>query len=450
MGQSIKWILAISFCTCALLFAALWNGYPLLYSDTAAYVFSGFNLQSPNDRPIMYGLFLRLFSLNGRSIWLIVIAQAAILSYLLQELFFTLYSKRLPWFVLPIVVAALSVTTGVSWTSSLMLADVFTPIALLAAILFLLREELTAHSIFLLVIFILSCSTHASHILLFNILFVCIFLLILIKKGLVSKKESIIRLLILLVSCNLTYLTARNAMNKSGYVFFAGAMVENGIMKEVLDEECENKFYKLCRYKDSLPDHGYLFLWEENSPLYKIDGWNKGRDELCELRDISFSNTNYFMLHVEASAKATSRQLGLFKIADGTGQFTESSNVFKEVTCWFKFSKDSYLQSEQYHGNINGMLNTNSYLDLAMYLYIILYVLAMIVYWKKLSLNLQLTLLICALAVILNAFVSGTFANSIDRLGCKMMWLIPLSFFMILLEVYQQKKSIQVNDRSQF
>src|SRR4051794_17330328 len=37
---------------------ALWNGYPLVHSDTGTYVDSAFTGDVPSDRPVFYGLFL--------------------------------------------------------------------------------------------------------------------------------------------------------------------------------------------------------------------------------------------------------------------------------------------------------------------------------------------------------------------------------------------------------
>ena len=62
--------------TLLLLGPALINGYPLVYADTGTYLTSGFQLGIPADRPLGYGLFCRLFSGDGLSLWGVVIAQA--------------------------------------------------------------------------------------------------------------------------------------------------------------------------------------------------------------------------------------------------------------------------------------------------------------------------------------------------------------------------------------
>ena len=54
-------------CAIALLGAAIWNGYPIVYSDTSSYIISGFELETLKDRPITYGLFIRATSQIGRA-----------------------------------------------------------------------------------------------------------------------------------------------------------------------------------------------------------------------------------------------------------------------------------------------------------------------------------------------------------------------------------------------
>jgi len=435
-------ILIITSALVLMLFALI-NQYPLLYSDTACYVSSGFNLKAPNDRPIIYGLLLRLFSLNGRSIWLALFIQTALLAWIVLEFLSTLFQHKIKPIHQIFIIIILCLTTGISWTSSMLIADLYTSIAILAFINFMLRDKIDFISLFSLCLFIIAAATHASHILLFNALFSILFLYFLFRNNFKLQSKMTSRLLMLFLGCNLTLLTSKNAMNKSGHVFFAGAMVENGMMKRILDDQCSTNKFKMCSYKDSLPNHGYLFLWEGNSPLYKIGGWEKSREEFNELARISFSTPEYLLLHCKASAKATLNQLLLFKIGDGNGQFLEGTGVYNEVTCWFKFNKGSYLSSLQNRNEFNFLEPLNKFFDISMLLFTITLLFAIFYFRKKTSKQVLLVISILLLSVLLNAFVSGTFANAIDRLGCKMMWFIPLSLMLILIDVRLQQPNIK-------
>src|SRR5436305_8305048 len=88
---------------------ALFNGYPLVYSDTGAYLFTGILHYIPNDRPIFYGMFMIPLHLDGWSLWPVVIAQCLILAYVLRLILRVLNVFSEPAFlVLSIFLAAFS------------------------------------------------------------------------------------------------------------------------------------------------------------------------------------------------------------------------------------------------------------------------------------------------------------------------------------------------------
>src|SRR5438067_9113302 len=78
----------LSFCyfvlgTLILMSAALFNNYPLFYADSGAYIFSGFTGEVLEDRPAVYGLFIRFISFKD-SFWLVILVQSFFLFYVLD------------------------------------------------------------------------------------------------------------------------------------------------------------------------------------------------------------------------------------------------------------------------------------------------------------------------------------------------------------------------------
>src|SRR5829696_8859661 len=65
-----------------LILPALQNGYPLTYSDTGTYIYSGYEKFVPIDRPVGYGLFIYFFSQLINSLWTIIILQAVFIFWL--------------------------------------------------------------------------------------------------------------------------------------------------------------------------------------------------------------------------------------------------------------------------------------------------------------------------------------------------------------------------------
>jgi hypothetical protein len=132
----------------ALLFcgAALYNGYPILYSNSAAYIKAGFELSSLSDRPMTYGFFILLTSLNGFSLWLVVFFQNLILSYLLILLFRN-FTKVQNYRLFSIIgMSCLSLFTALPYVTGNILPDIFTSIGIFAILHIFLNGELKKQS----------------------------------------------------------------------------------------------------------------------------------------------------------------------------------------------------------------------------------------------------------------------------------------------------------------
>src|SRR6056297_1608751 len=91
--EKLKKLLSIGIGTVILSIVGLFNGYPLVYSDTGTYIYSGFNYFIPNDRPVSYGLFIKFFSLSY-SAWFVILIQNLITAFVLFELINLIIGKK--------------------------------------------------------------------------------------------------------------------------------------------------------------------------------------------------------------------------------------------------------------------------------------------------------------------------------------------------------------------
>lgn len=118
-------------CVIILLFPALYNGFPIVTSDTGSYIEDAFKLYVPSDRSIGYGIFIRLTSLTF-SLWYVLFAQAIVLTFFLR-LLVRHFCKNVNYnYLLPAVVLLITVCTSAAWFCSQIMADIFTAILLLA------------------------------------------------------------------------------------------------------------------------------------------------------------------------------------------------------------------------------------------------------------------------------------------------------------------------------
>jgi hypothetical protein len=125
-----------------LLWPALLNGYPIVFSDTGTYLSQAIHLYVGWDRPAFYSLFMYALHLTLTT-WPVVLAQALAVVWVLdgvRQAFFPTVRRA----VLPLVFLALALLTGLPWLISRLMPDLFTPLLVLAlAILLLVPERLS-------------------------------------------------------------------------------------------------------------------------------------------------------------------------------------------------------------------------------------------------------------------------------------------------------------------
>ncbi|MCE3281169.1 MAG: hypothetical protein K0S44_3360 [Bacteroidetes bacterium] len=445
MNIHFKYLVFIFGAALLLMFAAFFNAYPIVYSDTSTYLASGFQLETPFDRPITYGLFLRLSSLNGLSLWGTIFFQALITSFLIVETIRIFIKEK---FEIPviIIIAFLSFFTGLSWTVSQLIPDIFTPLALLSMILILFHRSGKWKTALFYFIFLLSAAMHMSHLLLFSLI---LFTIILLRNKILPTETSFqknLRFGILLLLIGASILTMGSALSKSRHVFFMGAMLEHGILKEFLDDNCITKPYSLCPYKDSLPGKAYVFIWDkEKSPLYKTGSWNDVKPEYNEIINATLTQPKYIKMHIAASLKASADQLLKFKINDGNGSFLKGTVLYERVDKYVPGDIESYSASMQ---NQNRLGFTDTW-NILFTIVIIVSILILLILPQGIrsafKTDLGNIILITLFAVILNGWDCGTFANAIDRLGCKMIWMLPMFAAIILVKMIREKNIVKKN-----
>src|SRR5256885_2067744 len=117
-GINYKFITAVVIGALLLMSDAFYNGCPIVNSDTSTYLASGFELETPFDRPIPYGLFIRVFSFNGAPLWTVIFFQACVISYLILLIFKKVLGERFNLIVGVTAILFLSLFTGLSYVIS--------------------------------------------------------------------------------------------------------------------------------------------------------------------------------------------------------------------------------------------------------------------------------------------------------------------------------------------
>ena len=409
-----------------LLAPAFINGYPTLNPDDNTYLLSGFLFETPFDRPIAYGILLRLLSGNGGSLWLAVAVQGWCVAWLVIKLMVLANGNKLRPSYCLVAVLLLSLCTSLSWISSQLIPDVFTPIAGMCLALILFGRERQANLVVLYVLFTVAICTHLSHVVIFTLLLLALLLLrrfFFTYDRLLKCRRALLALLLAGVSIA----TMGSALSKSKHVFAIGAMLEQGILKPYLDEHCPTENYKLCAYKDSLPKDANIFLWDEQaSPLYKTGGWAANKADYSAIFNGSITERKYILLHLQASVVSTARQALSFHIGDGVIPFTEGTTINATVRKYLPPDVRAFTLARQQQGRLIPYLTLpNVIIDATVAVSAVFLLIAGVFYRRRMSAALKGVLSVLLLLILINVWDCATFAQVNGRYGCRVMWIIP-------------------------
>ncbi len=432
-----------------LLIPAFWNHYPLLNPDTATYIESGFIPEMPSDRPIAYGLLIRLFTLNGLSLWLLVFAQAYIVSWLIFKVVKNL-SGSTPY-VIPslVIIFLLSIGTSLSWVVSQAQPDVFTSIALLCIVVLLMGKENKWTNLILYIMFFFAVAVHLSHPALMIALLFSLFALSRVYIGSTNSKPAP-KLLTLCVLSVIALLTMVTPLSKSKHIFFMGSLLEKGVLKKYLDDNCSSKTYKLCTYKDALPQKADDFWWDPQSPLNKIGDWKTVKPEFNDIIHGIFTQPAYIKLYAAATTTQTAHQLITFNIGDGNQSFPSGSYVNRTLVKYFPDEIRQFTNAIQNDAPVLEKVSLPNKIFTIIIICCLPWLLYVFLTWKTLSKEMQLLFIVCITGILLNSLDCAAFGTLNGRYGCKAVWLIPfclLVFAASKLASKEKKCSSRLGDR---
>ncbi|MDW8346388.1 MAG: hypothetical protein RML94_05470 [Bacteroidia bacterium] len=180
-------------------------------------------------------------------------------------------------------------------------------------------------------------------------------------------------------------------------------------------------------------------MWDENSPFYKIGGWKNTKSEFNEIIYGTFTKPKYILLHLKASFKATLIQLTRFAVGDGNGSFLNGTSLYERVFRYFSNDIPTYTASKQNRSQLNLLPLLNVVYPIVIIVSLLFLVFSRIKLSSAVSEQTNSMMIILFLGVFLNAWDCGTFANAIDRLGCKVIWLVPLMMGVVLSQFIHSK-----------
>ncbi len=427
-----------------LLSPALYNGYPLVYSDTGTYIFSGMEFTIPLDRPIAYGLFIRYASLNGLSLWPVVMVQSIIGAYLLYQIV-RLFAFRHVRLIYLMVVAFLAYFTSIGWYSSQLMPDIFTAYVILSGFLLLYHPPSLTHKIALSIIMVIGLSVHFSNLALFILLLIFVGLTLIPKLKLPTVPRINLLLPSLLVVISffglklINYSIDQNSsVNRSSHVFLMGKLLDTGILEQYLCEKCSvQPTLPLCEFKENLPSTSRELLWDNNSPLQHYGGWTASKEPFNQVIFSVMTSPKFLAKFLLNITQSTLTQL--FQNDIGSGLISDwyaapDSPPAYAISTHFSNEYTMYQQSRQ-NGNLWGQrLDFDTKNNWNGWLFFIS-VMGIAAFWRLVrklpNYASEKSMLVFMVAgIVINALVTAGLANIYDRLQARVSWLFIFLFLL--------------------
>jgi hypothetical protein len=303
----------------ALLSAALYNHYPLTFWDTRVYVEQAGTLLPRPDRLIGYSVLIRALSFH-HTLWPVVIAQCLLLAVLARRTLQALLGRACERRYLALI-GLLTVGSALPWIAGQLMADVFTPVLVMALWLTMFDTGLERWQRWALYCITALCVTvHLTHLPLGLGLLLAAF-------GLLRStghprpwqriRTPLLALLLgVLAIGGFNYLRSGRATLASGSdTFLFGHLVDSGIASRLLDEHCPERDYLLCPQRGSLPMSVDELLWVDKLDLHP---WQRPHQIAQETqRMLRDSLREHPALHLQVAIDYTLRALARFRTGEG-------------------------------------------------------------------------------------------------------------------------------------
>ncbi len=440
---NIFWLLASIF---MLMSAAIANGYPILFSDSMTYVYSCIFEEVPLDRPYFYSLLINIVAMSY-SLWFVIILQALIVVFFIFVILKYLFESDRIWLKTFIISTVLSLVTGITYFVGQIVPDIFAPLLFLGTALIIVEKNLPKHILVILSIIIIYCSiVHFANIIinLSILLSLTVVSIIFRKKEFILQQKRRLSLLAFIVISSWLIIPTVNYFKKEGFVtskvsnvFFAGSLIESGILQEYLADECENQNWNLCEYKDELDISAFQFLWDATSPLYKggclevewEKCWKCKNKELGKIKSDLLSKPKYQKMFILKSIEKTFLQFFKFKI--DSRSTVRMGDLIKE---YYPADYNLFITSQQAEFPLFFHQQTVfQYISFFVSLILLVIILFISPYRLNIPLKYKAFFIILFGTLIINAMVTAVFSNVVSRYQGRLVWIIPMLLLMILL-----------------
>jgi len=433
----------------AMLAPAIWNGFPLIFYDTGAFIDQALTGQFIPERLVFYGWFLR-YTLAEWSLWAPVVAQALVTALTLW-IFARAATPCVGAAAWLAIVVALAIGTGMPWYVGQVLPDFLSPLLLLSLYLLGFQRAALGPAArwFAAAVAVFAMAAHASHLALGIGLVAAIGLAQLafarwrpacgdVRPSAAWPAAAAALALAAIVASNAVR-TGEIFLSRSGPAHVFGRLVQDGIVQRLLDDTCPQSGYRLCEYRDRMPDSADDWLWQTSSPFHDLGEFEGTAEESARI--IVDSLKRYPWLHVKKAYGATLQQILSFRTGDGIED--QPWPMHWAMKTYLPRQSDAYRAARQQHDAIDVGAINRLHVPLGILSLVAGVAAVGVALWRRrcgVRLMLPLFLLVALLG---NAFVCGVLSNPHDRYQSRVLWTLPFALLLLAAERHRAPATIR-------
>ncbi len=396
------------------------NGYPLLFSDTNAFIAQSLKGHFVWDKPYFYGP--TLIALHFKtSLWIPLVAQALIVVNAIWMLILSLGHRTLSYLLMSCSV--LAIASAMPWFTAFLMPDIFSGITVIALYVVAFADRLKAWvRIWAAVLAILSIGVHLTHL---PIALACLVAVLLFS----LKRASYV---LVVIACTFgIWITANGlafkqyAISPHGSVFMLARLAADGHIEPVLKAQCDNQAWKLCSWQGRLPSDSDDFLWKPDGPVWTYPGGPIGLSPEAKLIIREAVANNPMGIGISAAQNALV-QMTKIRLGDTLTSIWLDGTVGKFLREYFP--EDEYvrfkssLQAEDKLVAYAAPLNSAHLIAVVVGLVATLYL--TITAWRRGQKSVCALGLMVILGLIANGVATGALSKPHDRYQTRMAWLL--------------------------
>lgn len=419
-----------------LLWPAALNGYPIVFSDTGAFLAQTVIGLVVWDKPYVFGPLLHAFHWR-LSLWPPVLAQGLLLSWLLWLTRRMVAGQAAPGRHL-LLAAGLASLTAAPWFATLLMPDLLAPALVLAmALLGFAGDRLSRiERLGLGLVAALAVAAHLSHLPVAAALVGTIGAARRAWRPTLGCALPLAAGLAVLLATNLIG-HGRPAVSPYGAVFALARLVEDGPAARTIEAGCRapaSPGWHLCRWVGRLPTTADHFLWEGDGPVWapRLDGAAPGgpislAPEAAEIVRRTLVREPFAVLR--AAAANTLAQLLRVRVGDALVDDHLTGSVARQLALGFPAAEQRRFAASLQSA---GMLADAATPFLRPHRAVLLLkLLACLLGARRAAMmgdRRRLGLLGCVLVgVLANAMATGALSGPHDRYQARIAWLLPLA-----------------------